>query len=403
MGKNLKGKELGKGITQRKDGRYEARFTLNGKNICLYNMNLSKLKKDFENEKLKILRDETGLRPNVKVSEWYDEWFDKCKSPMLKSDLTRNNYNRRMKRTFIRLFGDKKLTDLMQLNIQMATNQLLEEKYSVRYIKESLSTLKECLDSAVVNKIISVNPCIDIKIKESPVIKEKRVLDHWEQELFIDEIKHSYYYEAYMILLLTGMRIGEFSGLQWGDVDFDNKVINIRRTLSTGYFNGRKVEEMLPPKSQMAYRSIPFFDNAESLLMDWKAKQDLYKKQLGNRWRAKPELGDLVFTSTMGSPVSRYVLVHDLEKVIDNINLKEVSKAYRENRPPRTFKHIHPHAFRHTFATRCFENGLDPLFVQSIMGHSNYSTTIGYTHVLDNIKHREVAKVTNFLSAKVCK
>lgn len=401
MGKNLKGKDLGKGITQRKDGRYEARFSVNGKSICIYNMSLAQLKKDFEAEKHRLMRDETGCRPNIKVSEWYDEWFDKCKSPMLKSDLTRNSYNRRMHRTFIRLFGDKKLSNLLQMDIQMATNDLMNEQYSVRYIKEALGTLKECLDSAVVNKIIPVNPCIDIKIKEAPVVKEKRVLDHWEQDLFVEEAKHSYYYEAYMILLLTGMRIGEFSGLQWGDVDFDKKVINIRRSLSTGYFNGRKVEELLPPKTQMAYRSIPFFDDAEKLLKSWKSKQDGYKEQLGDRWRAKPELGDLVFTSTMGSPVSRYVLVHDLEKVIENINLKEVSRAHAENREPRTFKHIHPHAFRHTFATRCFENGLNPLFVQSIMGHSNYSTTIEYTHILDNIKHREIAKTKNFLSAEV--
>ena len=50
-----------------------------------------------------------------------------------------------------------------------------------------------------------------------------------------------------------------------------------------------------------------------------------------------------------------------------------------------------------TFATRCFEKGMDPLFVQSIMGHSNYATTVSYTHVLDNIKQREAANASNFL------
>ena len=87
----------------------------------------------------------------------------------------------------------------------------------------------------------------------------------------------------------------------------------------------------------------------------------------------------------------------NIEKVVKNINLKEVQLAAREGREPRVLKHIHPHAFRHTFATRCFEKGLDPLFVQSIMGHSNYSTTISYTHVLDDTKQKEVAKVGNFL------
>ena len=49
MGKDLKGKELGKGISQRKDGRYEARIVINGKRIAIYGTNLANLKREFEN------------------------------------------------------------------------------------------------------------------------------------------------------------------------------------------------------------------------------------------------------------------------------------------------------------------------------------------------------------------
>lgn len=61
------------------------------------------------------------------------------------------------------------------------------------------------------------------------------------------------------------------------------------------------------------------------------------------------------------------------------------------------FEHLYPHAFRHTFATRCFDKGLDPLFVQSIMGHANYATTMSYTHMLEEHRNQEIAKVGNFL------
>lgn len=60
-------------------------------------------------------------------------------------------------------------------------------------------------------------------------------------------------------------------------------------------------------------------------------------------------------------------------------------------------RNITPHMFRLTFATRCFEKNMDPVFVQSIMGHANYSTTLSYTHILDKIKQREVEKAGNFL------
>lgn len=397
MGKDLKGKNLGKGYSQRKDGRYEARAVINGVKIDIYDMNLSNLKKSFEIAKAIVLRDEKNVRPNVTLKEWYTEWFEKCKAPTLKSDVSRKTYDRKVRNTYIAIIGDKRVEDITQINMQAATQELVDKGYTERSIKEALGVVRECMDIAIVNHIIRANPCTGIKVVNANMQKDRRVLTHAEQIQFLNEVKDSYYYEAYAILLSTGMRIGEFSGLQWNDVDFENKQITINRSMQTAYIDGKKVEELTTPKTSNSYRSIPFFGDTEQLFRAWKTKQDFYKQKLGDRWRARPELGDLVFTSTMGSPVTRYVIVHDINKVVQNINLKEIYTASREGRQPKEFEHLHPHAFRHTFATRCFEKGLDPLFVQSIMGHANYSTTVSYTHVLDDMKQREVAKVGSFL------
>lgn len=399
MGKDLKGKELGKGFSQRPDGRYEARAKINGVKIDIYDMSLPNLKKAFELEKARVLRDEKGIRPNLKLKEWYNEWFEKCKSPQLKSDVSRKTYDRKLRNTFIRILGDKRIEEVTQMNIQDAATQLYEvEHYNARSIKEALSVLRECLDIAIVNKILSVNPCRGVTVHEgNEMAKERRVLNHWEQDAFLEEVSDSYYNEPYRILLVTGMRIGEFSGLQWDDVDFEKKVIHIRRSMMTAYQDGKKIMELTTPKTVNSYRSIPFFDDTENLFKEWKKKQDLYRQKLGNRWRSDAKFGDLVFTTTMGSPITRYNIVHDLKKVETNIILKENNRAYREGRKPREFGHLHPHCFRHTFATRCFEKGLDPVVVQSIMGHANYSTTLSYTHILEDKTKEEVAKVGKFL------
>lgn len=397
MGKDLKGKELGKGFSQRKDGRYEARATINGVKIDIYDMNLTKLKKDFEQEKAKMLRNEKNVRQNVTLEEWYKEWFENCKSPQLKSVVSRKTYDRKVRNTYISILGNKSIKDITQMNIQTATNELVQREYVERTIREALGVMRECFDIAIVNHIVSANPCTGIVIKNANMQSERRVMTHEEQNIFLDEVRGSYYYEAYAILLLTGMRIGEFSGLQWQDVDFVNKQIYIKRSMTTAYIDGRKIEELTTPKTSNSYRTIPFFGETEDLFKSWKKKQNEVKKRMGDRWRANPEHGDLVFTSTVGSPVTRYVIVHDINKVVQNINLKEIYKASSEGRVPKKFEHIHPHAFRHTFATRCFEKGLDPLFVQSIMGHSNYSTTVSYTHILDETKSKEIEKAGNFL------
>lgn len=398
MGKDLQGKELGKGFSQRKGGLYEARAMVSGKKIDLYDMNLSKLKKAFEIEKSRLLRDEKNIRPKIKFWEWYTEWFEKCKSPQLKSDVSRRTYNRRIKNTYGKLLFDKELKYISQINLQQATFELTDKGYVDRTIKEALGIVRECLDAAVANQIILVNPAIGIKIKETNIINERRVMTIDEQKIFLQEAQNRYYYEAYQFLLLTGMRIGEFSGLQWGDIDFTNKVINIRRSLQTAYYNGKKTEELTTPKTQNSYRKIPFFPETEECLIAWKKKQESCKERLGSRWRASPELGDLVWTSLYGSPVTRYVLSNDINKIVNDINLKETAIAQKEGREPIEFKHLHPHAFRHTFATRCLEKGLDSVFVQNIMGHANYSTTLSYTHILEDLRKREIAKIDTFLN-----
>lgn len=406
MGKDLKGKELGKGISQRKDKRYEARAVINGTKIDIYDFNLENLIKEFNKEKERIKSINNDFNNIDTLKEWYIQWFTKAKAPSLKTEQSRRTYNRKINNTYIRLLGDKKIKNLKQMDIQTATNELLlksdddnERSYSQRTVKEALGVLKECLDIAVINQIIPVNVCINISFEDENLKpEERRVLTYKEQKRFLEEASSSYYYEAYCILLCTGMRIGEFSGLQWSDIDFNKKVININRSMKTEYLDGKKTEILTTPKTSNSYREIPFFGETEFLLKKWKAKQDIYKKKLGDRWRANPEFGNLVFTSTMGSPVTRYVLAHDIRKLIREINMKEIMIAMKEGREPIEFKGLYPHAFRHTFATRCFEKGMEPITVQKIMGHANYVTTVSYTHLLEEKMSKEVKSIGDFLA-----
>lgn len=397
MGKSRSGKELGKGISQRRDGRYEARAMVNGIKICIYNMNLAQLKKDFEMEKAKVLRDEKNIRPNLTLKEWFEEWFSQHKSKSLKSEVSRKAYHRKVNNTYIAEIGDRKLETITHMNIQNTTNELVT-KFKPRTVREGLGVLRECLDIAVINSLIKSNPCVNIAINEqNEAVQERRVLSSREIKIFLDEVQHEYYNEVYQIMLLTGMRIGELGGLQWSDINFQTKTIRVQRSLSVGYVEGKKIEYLTSPKTSNSYRSIPFFGNVGELFKAWKKKQDEYKANLGSRWRLKEELGDLVFTTTLGSPVTRYALSHNIEKVLKNINEKERYNAAAEGREPYLVKHIYPHAFRHTFATRCFEKKLDPVIIQRIMGHADYSVTLKYTHLLETRLNEEIKKAEDFL------
>jgi integrase len=91
----------------------------------------------------------------------------------------------------------------------------------------------------------------------------------------------------------------------------------------------------------------------------------------------------LVFTTTMGSPITRYIGEKEVNKIVKTINLQEAFDSVREGREPVEFEHAYPYAIRHLFCTHCFECGMKPKVVQALMGHARYSTTIDiYTHVM---------------------
>ena len=397
MGKDLKGKNLGKGFSQRRDGRYEARCMIQGHRLCMYGLNLAELRKDFEKEKAKFICNQKSIYSDMKLVDWFDEWFEAYKLPKLKNKECAKTYKRKVKNTYIRELGEKKLCNISQSDVQKATNIFVKEGYSYRGIRESLSSFTQCMEAAKNNKAFSVNPCDTIFIEKCDITppKQTRFLEEWEIELFFKVLGDDYYREPFAIMMNTGLRIGEFSALRWEDVDFTNKCVNVKNNMTVHYVDGVKTEKISSPKSLNGYRSIPFFEGVEELFLTWKDKQATYKAKAGSKWQTREDFGDLVFTTTLGTPINRYNAIHALKKIEKNMQLYEMTQAIDEGRPYRIIEHIYPHALRHTFATLCFKNRLDPIFVQRIMGHAHYETTLHYTHILKQTSEEEISKFKN--------
>ena len=399
MGKALDGKKLPKGISQRADGRYHARATVKGTKIELYNKDLKQLKIDFEKAKAEAVNGEAIVDKNMKLEEFIEVWFRDYKSQRLKSEISRNAYYRRIKNTYVSILGQKNICDILHLDIQNATNELIKKGCTYRTIREALGALREAMNIAVINRLILQNPVVNINIrKENEAMQERRVLENWEMPLFIEEAKRDWFYEMFMIMLSSGLRVGEASALCWEDINFRDKTINVNKSMSFGYVNGKKLELVSSPKSQASYRSIPFFGETEELLKSQKRKQDALKEKLGDRWRADSSLGNIVFCTSLGSTASRYAISHSLEKIQRNMQLKENLNAEIEGRDPRIVRHLHPHALRHSFCTRCWEKKMNPSVIQALMGHSDFSVTSSYLHVLNDKRKEEAEKIGNFFN-----
>ena len=392
MGKDLKGRELGKCFHQRKDGRYEVRTKINGQTIDIIDKNIKQLRKRFQEEVEKVENGIDFMRKTITLNEWFEEWFETYKVPTVKEQsvfpMKSKFYN-----SFGKHLGDKRVIDIMNSDVQRVINIMKKEGKADSTMRDALSRMRDCMESAKNNRLIPCNPCFEILVPWENKPIERRFLSREEQNKFLQFMEHNWYKEMFYIMFLTGMRIGEVGGLMWSDIDFKNKCIHINRTLSCQYEYGKKVMRLSKPKTHNSVRTIPFMGEAEEMYLAQKKKVQRLKKTLGKRWRAPEGYEDLVFVTTMGSPVIRYHAEKEIKKAVVELNYIEAMNAVKEQREPVVFEDMYPHAIRHTFCSRCFEANMQPKVVQKIMGHQHYSTTMDiYTHIMADRFEEEVGK-----------
>lgn len=380
MGKSLKGKEIGKGISQRKDGLYQARFINRfGRRQTIYAKTLHEITKKLRDEQYQDERQLNVVDSNVTLDEWFDIWIDTCKKNC--RDTTKRTYNIQYNRLREEL-GWRKLTNLNKVIVQNAFNNLKTDA-SRRDCKALLVDMLNCaLESDLLNKnvALSVNTRIDNEEKA-----EKRVLTESETELLLENSKDGRLYPFFAVALHTGMRMGEILGLTWDCIDFDNGVINVTKTLCYLPNNGDAIYEFHPPKTKAGKRSIPMSKQVKEAL----AEQKKWHDSVSSRFAPRKGFENLVFTSKTNNPIHASNIKDSINYLVDKINSKN---------PELELKHFTPHCLRHTFATNCIAKGMRPKTLQKLLGHNSLQMTMDlYCHVLDDTLKEEMSAITEMV------
>lgn len=391
MGKDLKGKELGVGLNQRKDGRYQARLTkVNGKRR---EKNFAKVTEAREWLNRQRYLDNITTTGNMTVDEWYNYWIENYKEGIVKDNTTKN-YKQRYEYNIKNEIGSLKLQDVKQLHCQKILNNMFDSgKYSNGTMELTQITLHALFKGAVENDYLQKNPAENLKLKRrnNDDDWERRVLTREEQIIFKEYAKNTLYYNAYCLVLETGLRSGEISGLQWEDIDFDGKFLNVRHTMlqdsqKGGFYFGE-------PKTKRSKRKVPLTNEAIAILNNQKFAQNKLKMK-SKCWNGNWD--GLVFTTINGNPVGSSTFRNMIVRIVKNINFdrqcNSINGVYEE------FQHCYMHSLRHTFATRCIENGVQPKTLQKILGHSTLSTTMDlYVHVTDEQIFLEIDKMNSVI------
>lgn len=383
MGKSLAGKELGQGISQRTDGRYQARFTNRfGKRQTIYAKTLHEIRQRLRNEQYEDEKKLNVISNDMTLDEWYHIWMETCKQSC--RDTTRNSYAVSYKR-IQPLLGWRKLSAINLIIMQQAFNELKSDASRIDSRRILVDMYNKAIDADLVTKNIAlqVNPIV----AKDGNTEEARVLTEAETELFLDVSAKNRYRNVYALALETGMRIGELLGLKWSDVDFKKRVIYVRRTMVYDKCTdkespncGKFMHDFHDPKTEKGKRKIPMTERAYQILQQQKCWKDELERK--GYIVPDPKFEGLVFTTRRNTPISPREPAASMQKL---------SKKLKER--DDSFEPLTPHTLRHTFATRCIERGMNPKTLQVILGHSTIHVTLNlYCHVTDDTLESEMRK-----------
>ena len=386
MGKSLKGKELGAGLYQRKDGKYCGRFYDRfGIRRYVYGKTISETK-----EKLNTAMYEDKMEMNVAdntvtLNEWYQKWLEIYKYKVI-APSTRVQYESIYKKHIQADFGHMKLKDIQPLQIRGKLVNLDKKGFGYETQNKVRILLLDMFNKAVADNVAMKNPVRNIKVVRDEE-KEPRVLSTEEQSAFFDTCKGTFYDN---MAISTGLRPGELYALEAEDLDFEKKVIHITKSLSYQKFEGDtgKTFHMGKTKTKSSYRDVPMNRRCEIALK----KQLLQKRVVSGRTGAKTLKGfeNLIFTTKYDTPLNAQIYADAIKVIVEQINLMREELEQ--------FETFSGHCFRHTFATRCFEAGIQPKTVQKYLGHATLQMTMDlYTHVLENHLSDEMDKLDSRL------
>ncbi len=403
--KDNKGRVLKEGEHQRANGTYEYKWRdRRGKRHSIYAKTLEELR----DKELDVLRDALdGIRANkndLTINNLFDLWVQ------LKRGLKENTFSnyKYMYTQFVEpKFGESKIVDLKRTDVRAFYNHLADGQHlKINTIDNIHTVLHQVLELGVEDDYLRYNPADnalkELKRAHNDSTPKRKALTLQEQKLFEDFLseqgQYHRWYPIFTVLLWTGMRVGEITGLRWCDIDLEDETISVNHTLV--YFNKSKKEGNIysinTPKTDAGKRIIPMLPKVKEAFLLEKE----YQKQIGLKCTANIDgYTDFIFINRFGNVQHQGTLNKALRRIIRDCNYEVLDKGQESTKQKDTvlLPPFSNHSLRHTFTTRMCEAGVNIKAMQDILGHADAETTMDiYAEATKDLKRSELINFEDY-------
>lgn len=297
---------------------------------------------------------------NITVEEFFEWWINDLRR--LKRALSTIERHESSVRLYIApILGKKKLCDLSRADVMKCIDYAKEKGLAVESLKKIQQAIHAGLNAAIEEELILSNPCRKITFPKTR-LNDVRVLNDSEVQILKQYLKkdaHRTIEHIVILMLATGLRRAEVSGLCWADYSAKRRTLSVSRTLSDAKGAGINYFE---PKTMNSKRTISIGNELCALLDLIKAEQATTFDKYG----LVQDSGTPIFANTIAEPIRPHSITNMYRRFLKRHGIEHMGGL---------------HTLRHTHCSKLMALGMNPKLVSLRMGHASVSFTLErYSH-----------------------